>query len=241
MLGVGPGTSAQAAPAPPPEATGWYLALDDSFAAGYQPGAGDDLTGGYVGVVLDAVKAKTSEDQARQHCVSGTEMAIDGTCPRVGLNDVATLLPAALHQIHAAGPSAKIVVANYDNPFLAADLAGPSGQLIAAQSVVIQTQFNDIIATAATAANPYVADLTTAFRSSDPTLVSLAGVGQVPTNVAAIFAWTWMCTLGDTHANDTGYAALAASVAVASEARFRLPRRRPERTHKLLRELRSSG
>ena len=36
---------------------GWYLALGDSLAAGYQPGQGDDPTGGYVGGVLDAVRS----------------------------------------------------------------------------------------------------------------------------------------------------------------------------------------
>lgn len=42
-----------AAPAAGPDET-WYLALGDSYGAGYQPGAGDDLTGGYAGPVLDA-------------------------------------------------------------------------------------------------------------------------------------------------------------------------------------------
>jgi hypothetical protein len=37
--------------------------------------------------------------------------------------------------------------------------------------------------------------------------------GPVPTNVATICAWTWMCQLGDIHANDTGYAVMAGAVA----------------------------
>ncbi|KYH45764.1 hypothetical protein AZH51_08700 [Branchiibius sp. NY16-3462-2] len=45
-------TKATAAPAP-----GWYLALGDSLAAGYQPGQGDDKTGGYVGQVAAKVGA----------------------------------------------------------------------------------------------------------------------------------------------------------------------------------------
>ena len=43
---------AAAAPAP-----GWYLALGDSLAAGYQPGQGDNKTGGYVGQVAAKVGA----------------------------------------------------------------------------------------------------------------------------------------------------------------------------------------
>lgn len=45
-------TKAAAAPAP-----GWYLALGDSLAAGYQPGQGDHKTGGYVGQVAAKVGA----------------------------------------------------------------------------------------------------------------------------------------------------------------------------------------
>lgn len=45
-------TKAAAASAP-----GWYLALGDSLAAGYQPGQGDDKTGGYVGQVAAKVGA----------------------------------------------------------------------------------------------------------------------------------------------------------------------------------------
>ena len=45
-------SKAAAAPAP-----GWYLALGDSLAAGYQPGQGDHKTGGYVGQVAVKVAA----------------------------------------------------------------------------------------------------------------------------------------------------------------------------------------
>lgn len=45
-------SKAAAAPAP-----GWYLALGDSLASGYQPGQGDHKTGGYVGQVAAKVGA----------------------------------------------------------------------------------------------------------------------------------------------------------------------------------------
>ena len=265
LVGVVPATAAQAAPAAPPQAMGWYLALGDSLAAGYQPGAGDDLTGGYVGGVLAAVKAKTPKtklvniacsgetvvtmvnggrctyDEGTQlaealhflkahgkftrlvtidigandvqRCVSRAPLAIDARCIEEGLGDVATLLPTALKQIRAAAPHAKIVVANYYNPFLAAYLAGSAGQAIAEHSIDLQAQLNGIIAGAATTANADVADVATAFKSTDSTMTSLPGVGQVPTNVATICMWTWMCLLGDIHANDTGYAVMATTVA----------------------------
>ena len=56
-----------------------------------------------------------------------------------------------------------------------------------------------------------VADVATAFRSFDQTPVTTA-FGTIPTNVATICAWTWMCTRNDIHANDAGYAVLARTV-----------------------------
>lgn len=265
LVGIVPATSAQAAQGAPPQAMGWYLALGDSLAAGYQPGQGDDLTGGYVGGVLDAVKDDTpktklvnvacsgetvvtmvnggrcSYDEGTQlaealhflkahgkftrlvtidigandvqRCVSRSPLGVDFACVQSGLDDVATLLPAALQQIRAAAPDAEIVVANYYNPFLAAYLAGPSGQVLAAQSVLLQAQLNGIIAAAASSVGAELADVATAFKSTDTTPVALPGVGPVPTNVATICTWTWMCQLTDIHANDTGYAVMAATVA----------------------------
>ena len=59
-----------------------------------------------------------------------------------------------------------------------------------------------------------VADVATAFRSTDTTPVTVPALGgSVPTNVATICAWTWMCQLGDIHANDTGYAVMSGVVA----------------------------
>ncbi|MEO6790739.1 MAG: hypothetical protein ABI249_00560, partial [Ornithinibacter sp.] len=83
----------------------------------------------------------------------------------------------------------------------------------AKQSITLQGQLNGIIAAAATAdsVKADVADVATAFKSNDWTPV--AGAGSIPTNVATICTWTWMCLLGDIHANDTGYAVMAATVA----------------------------
>ena len=59
-----------------------------------------------------------------------------------------------------------------------------------------------------------VADVSTAFRSTVTTPVTVPALGgAVPTNVATICAWTWMCQLGDIHANDAGYAVMADTVA----------------------------
>jgi lysophospholipase L1-like esterase len=272
LLGLtAPGAAAQGRPPAPPlppaaaNATGWYLAMGDSLAAGYQPGQGDDLTGGYVGPVLDAVRTGTpktklvnvacsgetvvtlvsggrcSYDEGTQlaqaveflhahrsttrlvtidigandvqRCVSRSPLGIDMACVQQGLADVQRLLPQVLAQLHAAAPGARIVVANYYNPFLAAWLTGAAGQALAQQSTALQATLNGIIAAAAASVGAQVADVATAYRSTDTTPVTVPELGgSVPTNVATICAWTWMCRLGDIHANDTGYGVMAAAV-----------------------------
>lgn len=266
VAGVGaPTATADPAPRGVERATGWYLAMGDSLAAGYQPDRGDDRTGGYVGGVLEAVRAQglrtqlvsvacsgetavsmvqggrcaydegTQLAQALeflhahgrftrvvtidigandvQRCVSRTPVAIDVACVQRGLADVQRILPAALAQLRAAAPGARIVVANYYNPFLAAWLTGPAGQVLAQQSLTLQASLNAIIAAAAGATGAEVADVATAFGSTDTTPVAVPGLGAVPRNVALICAWTWMCTRNDIHANDTGYAVMSATVA----------------------------
>ena len=47
-------------------------------------------------------------------------------------------------------------------------------------------------------------------RYSELALWSLGGL--VPRNVATVCALTWMCQRGDIHADDDGYAVLAAAV-----------------------------
>jgi lysophospholipase L1-like esterase len=269
---VAPGATAATRTATPPtpaagsHATGWYLAMGDSLAAGYQPGQGDDRAGGYVGDVLDAVRTATPKtklvnvacsgetvvtmvDGGRcaydegtqlaqavqflhahrrttrlvtidigandvQRCVSRSPLGIDLACIQQGLGDVQRLLPQVLAQLHAAAPDAHLVVVNYYNPFLAAYLTGAAGQALAQQSVALQAALNAILAASAATVGADVADVSTAFRSTVTTPVMVPALGgAVPTNVATICAWTWMCQLGDIHANDAGYAVMADTVA----------------------------
>ena len=257
-------TAAVAAPNPgqgTAHATGWYLALGDSLAAGYQPGAGDDRDGGYVGAVLDDVQEGAPKTKLRNLSCSGatttsmlgadrcdyeagsqldaaveflrahrgkTELVtinvgandvtpcarptIDIACAVAAVGTVERNLTTILGELRAAaGPDTEIVVLNYYNPFLATWLTGAAGQQFATLSTTLQTALNDAVARAAATADAEVADVATAFRSTDTTLVPTA-YGSIPTNVARICAWTWMCTKGDIHANDAGYAVLAEAV-----------------------------
>lgn len=255
-------SAAQAAPGQGADkATSWYLALGDSLAAGYQPGVGDDRTGGYVGGVLEALldtapKAKlrnlscsgatTTSLMGTDRCSyeAGSQLAegveflkahkgtVDLVTIDIGANDVTPCIASAdqvscalaalgtvqrnltetLGQLRAAtGPDTEIIVLNYYNPFLAAWLTGAAGQQLAGLTSFLQTFLNGAVASAAATVGADVADVATAFRSADTTTVATA-YGMIPTNVATICEWTWMCTRNDIHANDAGYAVLAETV-----------------------------
>jgi lysophospholipase L1-like esterase len=248
-------------------ATSWYLAMGDSLAAGYQPGVGDDRTGGYVGGVLDALQedgakarlrniscsgATTTSLMGTDRCAyeAGSQLAegveflkahkdkVDLVTIDIGANDVTPCarptidfgcavaavgtvqanLTETLRQLRAAtGPDTQIIVLNYYNPFLALWLTGDdAGKAAAGASSVLQAALNTAVARSAATVGADVADVSTAFRSTDTTLVPTA-YGTIPTNVATICAWTWMCTRLDIHANDSGYAVLAATVAARLE------------------------
>lgn len=252
--GTGPAYSTtRAATSPPATAGGWYLALGDSVAAGYQPGSGDDLTGGYVGHVWQTLQSPTTKTQLRNLACdheSSITFTLGGTCHyeegsqlaqalvflrahatttrlvtvTVGGNDVtpcltqpdpvscaqqvltalATRLSTALVDVHIAAPGAQIVVTNYYNPYLAAWFTNPG---LATLSTTLQTALNATIASATATAGGATADVASAFKSTDTTLVN-----GVPTNVTTICTLTWMCTNNDDHPNDVGYAAIGAAV-----------------------------
>jgi lysophospholipase L1-like esterase len=142
-----------------------------------------------------------------QRCVNRTTLAIDPACIQAGMADVATNLPMMLGKIHAQAPDAQIVVLNYYNPFLAAWVLGNTQ--LAQQSAGLQATLNAIIGAAAAGSGATVADVATAFHSTD---FGIPAGGTVPTNVAYICAYTWMCSRFDIHANDTGYALIGQTV-----------------------------
>ncbi len=86
LILAGPVQSATSAPPPPPPPVigGWYLQLGDSLAAGYQPGTGDDPTGGYADNVLAAISRRAPGTTLVNLACSGettTTMADGGKCP----------------------------------------------------------------------------------------------------------------------------------------------------------------
>ncbi|WP_265444776.1 SGNH/GDSL hydrolase family protein [Flexivirga meconopsidis] len=258
----------QSANAAPSSSGSYYVALGDSLAAGYQPGQGDDKTGGYVGDVLAHLKQTEPGVQLENLSCSGettttmlgggkcsypqgnqvdaavaflkanpqvslvtidigannvqkcaTTSKVDLQCIAKGLGEVAADMPNILGKLRAAAPNARIVVANYYNPFLAAWLTGTSGQSLAKTSVQLQAQLNGSIESAAKGIEAPVADVATEFSSTDfTTTKTVAPYGELPLNVARICEWTWMCAKQDIHANDLGYPQIAKAVIAAIPA-----------------------
>ncbi len=105
-------TTAQADPgSAPPGATnaaGWYVALGDSVAAGYQPGAGDDKEGGYVGRVLTAEQDSSPKTKLVNLACSGetsTTLVDGGRCTY----DEGSQLNQALEFLHAHRNTTRLV------------------------------------------------------------------------------------------------------------------------------------
>jgi len=114
-------------------------------------------------------------------------------------------LPAILTALRgAAGPDVPIVGMNYYDPFLAV-VWFQTHSLAALQIEVASiVGFNNLLEGIYHAAGDPVADVESAFSVTNTTLV-----GGVPFNVIRECQWTWICDVGDIHANTTGYGVIA--------------------------------
>jgi lysophospholipase L1-like esterase len=139
--------------------------------------------------------------------VLGCAPAFDQGCVANGLGAIGKNLPAILAALRRAGGKAlQIVGMNYYDPFLATWSSNPAAATAVNQLMV--GQFNPLLASEYGAFGARVADVETAFSTTDFTLVA-----GVPVNVTRICTWTSMCTSGDTniHPNPDGYAAIASA------------------------------
>jgi lysophospholipase L1-like esterase len=145
-------------------------------------------------------------------CLSGG--SLNTTCVAEGVANAGLQLPQILLKLkEAAGSQVSFVGMNYYDPFLAEWLTGSAGQTLAKESVALSTAFNGVLGAAYTVFGMPVADVSTAFKTTDFTdTVPLDGT-TVPVNVADICGWTWMCAPApvgpNIHANNTGYSVLA--------------------------------
>jgi lysophospholipase L1-like esterase len=133
--------------------------------------------------------------------------SLDQACLDAALPSVASNLATILSTLReAAGPDVPIVGMTYYDPFLVFWFSDPTAAQTTEQMVV---QLNNVLRSVYGAAGDPVADVETAFSTTDWTRVN-----GIPRNVERICEWTWMCdpTYGpDIHANTTGYGVIAAA------------------------------
>jgi lysophospholipase L1-like esterase len=128
---------------------------------------------------------------------SVTGAAIDEPCVATGLSTVHDRLPQILAAVRSAAPKARLVVLDYYNPFLAAELLGPRTEPLASRSQEVLADLNTAIGQAATADGASVADVPNAFAAGSQGVCDL----------------TWMCaSVPDIHATNAGYARMADAV-----------------------------
>lgn len=142
---------------------------------------------------------------------------VDQACVAGGFAEAQSDMPRILGALRAAvGEDTVIAGMNLDDPFLAGYLTGPAGQALAAETVDLDVSFNSLLNASFAAYGMRVADVQTAFSTTDSTdTATLPGVGTVPLNVARICEWTWMCApspIGpNDHANQAGYLVIASA------------------------------
>lgn len=141
--------------------------------------------------------------------------AADTTCLVTQAATVGAELPPILYALRrAAGPETSIAAMTYYDPFLSHWLLGEEGRLHAELTSLAVTSFNLLEAGIYATQGVRVARIGDAFETLNQR--STIYRGQVmPTNVARICQLTWMCELGDMHANDTGYQLIADTFAEA--------------------------
>lgn len=113
----------------------------------------------------------------------------------------------------AGGKDATYVGLTYYNPMLSSWLKGGTGKLIAAGTTALSNILTQTIVSVNSANGWKTADIAAVFSNNDfggP--VSVPGFGDLPTNVARLCTWTWMCEVGDIHANPVGHQVIADAI-----------------------------
>jgi lysophospholipase L1-like esterase len=131
--------------------------------------------------------------------------SIDTACVLKGVGTIATNLEKILSTLVLAdGFKPFSIGMNYYDPFLAEWLTGASGQTVARESVAALYAINTAEATEYREFGFRVADVYTAFHTGTWTQVPTS-YGRIPTNVAYVCLFTYMCTQQNIHPTVDGY------------------------------------
>jgi lysophospholipase L1-like esterase len=148
-------------------------------------------------------------------CVILTDPTKLQECTAGAFKTIGANLTYIMAELRAAGGSkVRIIGMTYYVPELAAWLTGPAGQESAQLSEQLAVIFSGVLSQVYQAFGARIADVFSAFHSSDFThQVTLPGIGTVPLNVALICQWTWECAPQprgpNEHANKIGYRVIA--------------------------------
>jgi lysophospholipase L1-like esterase len=143
------------------------------------------------------------------NCASGG--SIDPVCVAQGVLTIAQNLNTILTGLQAAAGKVPVKVGmNYYDPFLASWLTGTQGKAVALASVTLLEVLNATEGTLYGLHGFKIADVASAYHSLD--FVSQRNVppyGQLPTDVAYICQYTFMCSQQNIHPTTAGYQLIA--------------------------------
>lgn len=183
------------------------------------PGGGTQLTAatqflrnhrGEVGLITIDIGANDLNPCIALGQAAQIQSCLTALIPTVVAN-LTTIMPALRE---AGGSRVEIIGMRYYDPELADWLTGAAGQSLAQASVSLLDTYNGYLAGVYQQYGASVADVFTAFGTTDFTdQVTLPGLGTLPRNVATICQLTWECVPPpqgpNEHANAAGYRVIA--------------------------------
>jgi lysophospholipase L1-like esterase len=167
---------------------------------------------------LGAVKYLTLDIGANDVDNCATGGSIDPVCVTQGTTTIVKNLQTILAGLTAADKRLpRSVGMTYYDPFLAAWLAGPQGQLVATASVTLLVAINQLERLLYSVYGFKIADVFTTYQTLDfGHARTVAPYGTLPRNVANICQFTYMCSQQNIHPTVAGYQLIANTFAKAA-------------------------